>query len=235
MNKRKRARRLRSKESAEGGDFVRLTKNGKMGEDENRKGADGALAIGKFARKADAVRDRQRRGKRKQAGNLGGERQKRPFCAAQRKGNGKKAKGVRTSERKTAANAGKCGRRSGRNLCANKNARFPIGKAAVKATCFRSAREQKKNRNFCADSIDGAVFYCPREGIKKISWGAEDRKGRETSNRFCSGAAKPKKSFFKRQRLAKQRRCVFSGGKRKGGRARERLSFIHKGAWSSIE
>lgn len=33
-----------------------------MGEDENRKGADGALAIGKFARKADAMRDRQRRG-----------------------------------------------------------------------------------------------------------------------------------------------------------------------------
>lgn len=54
---------MRSKESAEGGDFVRLTKNGKMGEDENRKGADGTLAIGKFARKADAMRDRQRRRK----------------------------------------------------------------------------------------------------------------------------------------------------------------------------
>lgn len=174
------------------------------------------------------------------AGKTGGKIRKRAAKTAvlRRSEEGKRKESKKACGRlngKPQRERGKCSRRNGRNLCANKNARFPIEKAAVKATCFRSAREQKKNRNFCADSIDGAFFYCPREGIKKISLGADGRKGRETSNRFCSGAAKPKKSFFKRQRLAKQRRCVFSGGKRKGGRARERLSFIHKGAWSSIE
>lgn len=98
-----------------------------------------------------------------------------------------------------------CSRRNGRNLCANKNARFPIGKAAVKAPCFRGTREQKKNRNFCAYSIHGAVF--PRKGIKK--------------------------DFLKGNAWQRKEGACFRAENGKG--KRERLSFIHKGAWSSIE
>lgn len=98
-----------------------------------------------------------------------------------------------------------CSRRNVRNLCANKNARFPIGKAAVKAPCFRGTREQKKNRNFCAYSIHGAVF--PRKGIKK--------------------------DFLKGNAWQRKEGACFRAENGKG--KRERLSFIHKGAWSSIE
>lgn len=197
-----------------------------MGEDENRKGADGALAIGKFARKADAVRDRKGAEKEKQAGNLGGKRQKLPFLRRSEEGKRKESKKacgrLNGNPQRT---RGKCGRRSGRNLCANKNARFPIGKAAVKATCFRSAREQKKNRNFCADSIDGAVFYCPREGIKKISLETDGRNGRKTLNRFYSGAEKPKKDFLKSNACHRKEKAYFRAENGKGKEARKAFLY----------